>query len=69
MIKQNIIFADGCALQGHKSWPKCAFYQLFCKIINNSVKYDTKTLFSLVGVPCRGKNPGQHVHFIDVSVK
>ena len=26
-------------------------------------------LFSPVGVPCRGKNPGQNVHFIDFSVK
>ena len=33
------------------------------------IKYYKKTLFSLVGVPCRGKNPGQNVHFIDLSVK
>ncbi len=26
-------------------------------------------LFSPVGVPCRGKNPDQNVHFIDLSVK
>ena len=32
----------------------------------NNVIYQ---LFLPVGVPCRGKNPGQKVHFIDVSVK
>ena len=50
-----IIFAGGCALQGQKSWPKCAFYWFVCKMNKNRVKYDKKPLFSPVGVPCRGK--------------
>ena len=33
-----IIFAGGCALQGQKSWPKCAFYIFFCKIVKTYVK-------------------------------
>ena len=64
-----LIVAGGCALQGQKSWPKCAFYNCLCKNMTNSVKYYRKTLFSPVGVPCRGKNPGQNVYFIDFSVK
>ena len=68
MIKL-IIVAGGCALQGQKSWPKCAFYRIFCKMMKHSAKYNKKPLFSPVGVPCRGKTPGQNVHFIDFSVK
>ena len=63
-----IIFAGRCSLQGQKSWPKCAFYWFFCNMMKNSVKYNKKQLFSPVGVPCRGKNPGQNVYFIDVGV-
>ena len=28
-----IIFAGRCSLQGQNSWPKCAFYRFFCKLM------------------------------------
>ncbi len=63
-----ITFAGRCSLQGQNSWPKGAFYRCFCKMMKNRVKYNKTTLFSPVGVPCRGKNPGQNVYFIYFSV-